>query len=410
MHLLLALLAAATAAEMQAPVTFDEALGLAARAPAVAGAEEAAAVHKDLAGRVSPLTANPVLLLQPGAGWGQGGSPLGFQGEATLLQGWNLAGLPGARAESVRSETEVLLAEARAVALSHRLAAAQAWIELWAAQQALADAKQEAEIAGDFAMRVARAAEVAALTRSDAADARTYLAEAKLLVLQVEGETVDLGFALAREMGRAAATPYVAAGALPAPPLPSRTDWPELVAAAQKLPAVRARQLTARADRSRELEARAARGFVLGTGVKATRDYASATYLQAVLDFNLPLFDLGERERAPYAAAAARGEGESAEASARAATDLARGLHEEEHAREVLDELEKNLVPAASDAARLREAAMRAGDATVLDVLLVRRAFAAARARRTRAEAAAAWARVKLWLLLSDLASPGGKP
>jgi outer membrane protein TolC len=235
----LVLLAAAPAGGAPAAVTFDEALGLAARAPAVTGAERAASVHRDLEGRISSLVANPELLLQPGAGRDPNASEPSFAGEVTLQQGWNLAGLPGARERAARDEGAVLAAEARARALAHRLAAAQAWIELWAVQRAHADARQEAEIAADFATRVGRAAEVAALTRSDASEARTYLAEARLLALQVEGEVADLGFQLAREMGRATATPYAALGPLPEPPLPSRDAWPDLVAAGAVLPAVR---------------------------------------------------------------------------------------------------------------------------------------------------------------------------
>lgn len=97
--------------------------------------------------------------------------------------------------------------------------------------------------------------------------------------------------------------------------------------------------------------------------MKVTRDSVGGTGLFAVLNLTLPAFDHGERERAPLAAAAARAEGEAAEDSARAATELARGLHEEEHAGEVLAELARELVPAAAEGARLREAAMRAGDA-----------------------------------------------
>jgi len=40
---------------------------------------------------------------------------------------------------------------------------------------------------------------------------------------------------------------------------------------------------------------------------------------------------------------------------------------------------------------------------------VARRAWAVARAKHTRAQAAHTWARVKVWLLLSDLASGGSR-
>jgi outer membrane protein TolC len=50
---------------------------------------------------------------------------------------------------------------------------------------------------------------------------------------------------------------------------------------------------------------------------------------------------------------------------------------------------------------------MRAGETTVLEVLVARRALAAARARRTRALAAHAWAQVRVWMLLAHLTLGG---
>jgi outer membrane protein TolC len=403
------------AARPPTSVSFDEALGLAARAPAVAGAEAAATEQRRIGESVSSLVANPLLTLQPGAAKDPVGGNVKPLNEATLLQGWNLSGLPGDRKAAVRAEGELLSTEARAAALSHRLAAAQSWLELWAAQQSLADSVQEFEIARDFAGRMARAAAAAAFTRAEAADASSYAAEAHVQAIQAEGEVTERGYALAEAMGVRVRDPLAASGALPAPPVPARTDWPALVAAGERLPAVAARRLAADADRARESEARASRGWTLGTGVKVSRDYIGAWGVQAVLDLSLPIFDRGEREAAVQAAAAARARGEFQEASAAAATALARALHEVEHTREILDATEKELLPAAAESARLREASMRAGETTVLEVLVARRVWAAARAKGTRARAAHAWASVKLWLLLADLepgaataAGPGG--
>jgi len=393
--------------EVGAPITFDEALGLAAQAPAVAGAETAAADQRRVGDSVSSVIANPTLNVQPGAARDPLDDRWKYLGETTLMQGWNLSGLPGDRRASVRAEGEQLLAEARAAALSHRLAAAQAWMELWAAQQSLADSLQEYELAREFSAKMARAAAAAAFTRAEAADAATYAAEAHVQAIAAEGEVVDRGYQLAVAMGQQAERSLVASGPLPSPPAPGRADWPAILQAAGKLPAVAAHKLASDASRARDVEARSSRGWGLGTGVKGTRDYLGTWGAQAVVELSFPLFDRGEREAAPQAAAAARAEGEFQEARSVAATELARSLHEVEHSGEVLDAIEKELVPAAEANARARQVSMQAGETTVLEVLVARRVWAAARARRTRALASHAWAGVKVWMLLADM-TPGG--
>ena len=393
--------------ESGAPVTFDQAIGLAAQAPAVTGVEAAAAEQRRVGDSVSSLIANPTLTVQPGAAKDPLDDQWKYMGEATLLQGWNLSGLPGDRKASIRAEGDLLTSEARAAALSHRLAAAQSWVELWAAQQSLADAMQEYDLANEFSTKMARAAEAAAFTRAEAADAATYAAEAHVQAIAAEGEVVDRGYGLAVAMGQQAEHPLVASGGLPAPPSPSRTDWPALLDAAGRLPAVAARKLASDADRAREAEFRSAKGWGLGTGVKGTRDYLGTWGAQAVLEVSFPIFDRGEREAAPVAAAAARALGEFQEARAVAATELARSLHEVEHTGEVLAAIEGELVPAAKLNAQSREASMRAGETTVLEVLVARRTWAAARQKHTRALAMHAWARVKVWMLMADM-TPGG--
>lgn len=400
-------LALALPPDSGSPITFDQAIGLASQAPAVAGAEAAEAEQRRVAGSVSSLIANPTLNVQPGAAKDPLDDQWKYMGEATLLQGWNLSGLPGDRKATLRAEGDQLSSEARAAALSHKLAAAQSWIEAWAAQQSLADSVQEYELAREFSEKMARAAEAAAFTRAEAADAATYAAEAHVQAISAEGEVVDRGYQLAVAMGQRSEKPLVASGPLPKPPSPSRVDWPALLDAAGKLPAVAARKLASDADRAREAEARSMKGWGLGTGVKGTRDYLGTWGAQAVLEVSFPLFDRGEREAAPAAAAAARAQGEYEEARAIAATELARSLHEVEHTGEVLAAVEKELVPAARLNAQARDASMRAGETTVLEVLVARRVWAAARQKHTKALATHAWARVKVWMLLADM-TPGG--
>jgi outer membrane protein, heavy metal efflux system len=389
-------------------VTFDEALGLASRAPAVEAARAAAATTRDAAARLSSQTSNPQLSVEPAYRVSSSAtSTTSFEGQASLSQSWNLAGLSSRRREAATAEGDLLDADARAAALARRLAAARAWIDLWAARAALEDARSEADLASDLASRTERAAAQALVTRADAADAAAYRAEARLLVLSVEGETTDLGFLLARETARPPVS-LATAGALPDPPVPGRGDWPALVDRAAALPDVLARRLAAHADAARAAEARAARGTQLALGVGARRDNLGEWVAFGQFGLSLPLFDHGEREATPFAVAAARASREAEDAQRTAAAELARALHEVEHSGEVMTELEARAVPASAEAARLREVAFRAGDATVLEVLVARRTAAAQRARLERARAAHAWARVKVWLELAEVERAGG--
>jgi cobalt-zinc-cadmium efflux system outer membrane protein len=382
-------------------ISFDEAIGLAARSPAVAGTADAVAVKTATDGRVGPFTANPMLHVQPGFAPGAAHAPL--EGEAGLYQAFNLGGLAEARRSAMRYEEDALRAEARAAALSGRLEAAQAWIDLWAAEKALALAREELTLARELTARTHKAAAAAALTRAEAAEADAYEAEARLAVLSVEGEVTDLGYALAAAVSSPAGRPLVTAGDVPAAPVPPRSDWASLIARAAALPEARAVALTAEAERAQAREVMAAAGTVIELGVLGQRDAAGRTVLLGSLGFSLPLFDHGHRAAGVLEAQAARRAGAADDASRRAAVTLARVLHEIEHTGEVLREIHEALLVATAESARLRDAAFRAGDATVVEVLLARRAAASARAREVRASAAHAWARAKAALVLAQL-------
>lgn len=393
---LFAVLLAAAVAEGGVGVTFEETIGLAASAPAVRAAEEAVRVHRERDREISSLPGNPTVTVEPGYSDR-------FEGVAGISQPLSLSGLGGARRDAAAAERTALENDSRAAALSRRLAAAEAWIGLWGAQQALADARAEVRLADEFAERIARAARAAALTRSDLAEAESYRAEAHLAALAVEGEVTDLGYRLAAQLSRATVTPLAAAGPLPRFALPARERWAALLPRAAALPDVRARALLAEAERAHALEAAAQKGTQLAVGGYWQHDNQGLDGPFLSLALTPGLFDRGQRERAPFEAAARRLEGEHADLAAQAQAELARAFHEVEHTGELLQGIEKELVPAAAESARLREAAMNAGEATVLEVLIARRGAAAARARQARAAAAHAWARAKVSLLLAEL-------
>lgn len=384
-------------------VTFDEALGLARAAPAVTAVERAAAVSGEIGGKVGSMSSNPLVVVSPGVRI----LPLasaGPEGAIGVSQSWSLSGLGAARKDAVKAEREALTAEARAIALAQRMQTAKVWIDLWAAQKVMAVATAEADVARDLAKLAEKAQAAQAATRADTADAKAYLAEAKLATIDAEGETFERGTELARDVAAKSADPARADGELPEPSLPAESTWPAALARVERLPSVQAKAFAARADRARSKEEGAARGVHLLLGVEVRREAPDGLLAMGTVGLTLPLFDRGERERSVSEARAARADGEKHAAALDGRTEMALAFHEVQHTGEIVAAVKGELLPALIEAAEAREQLFRAGDGTMVDVLTARRRVLAAKARLVRAQAANAWAKVKVWMLLSELA------
>ncbi|UQA58707.1 TolC family protein [Polyangium aurulentum] len=402
--LLAASLAANVALAVTAPskvVSFDDAIGLSAASPDVQGARRAVEKKHEMTSRISSMTENPQIYLQPGMRLLPAENK-GWEVQGSVMQSWNLAGLASARKNAASVEAAELSAEARALALSRRLGAARAWIDLWAAQRTLEVARREAALGGDFARLVDKALAASAATKADAADARAYHAEARLVVIGAEGEVFERGLELSRALA-AGAEPVAAGGDLPSPALPARATWPGAVRRASALPSVQKKALAAEAERARDAEERAARGTVLSLGVAVQRDSPGGFVAYGALGLTLPTFNRGERERSVTAARAAQLEGDKQREAADAAADLAMALHEVEHTQEVLDALQNEILPALDEGLAARVRIFEGGEGTILEVVQARRNAAAARGRLERARAENAWAKVKVFLLLAAM-------
>jgi len=388
----------------QAPpkqVSFDEALGLSVEAPDVRGAERAIKEKHDMRGRMSTMTSNPQLYLQPG--YRVAPTPnQGVEVQASVMQSWNLAGLSSARATTARLEESALSAQARALALTQRLDAARAWIDLWCAERVLEVVTREAALGGEFVRLVEKAATASAATKADVAEARAYQAETRLGVIGAEGEVYERGLLLARVLATSA-EPLASTGDLPAAPTPVGTNRKELLQRAAQLPAVQSRALEVEVERARNAEEKAARGTSLSLGVYVQRDSPGGFVGYGAVGLTLPLFDHGERERSVTVARAAQLEGETKREAANAVADLALGLHEIDHTQELVDTISGAIVPALEEALASRLRIFEAGEATMLEVITARRNLVNARGRLERARAQNAWARVKVWLWLSVL-------
>ena len=368
-----------------APLSFDDALSLAARAPQVAAAQRAAAARRSNAATVSSLQANPTLGLQPGVRTNVTGTGPEFIG--TLTQSLNVSGYSAARREAVALEVAQAQGGARLEAHLARLSVADAWLRVWSAQGVLAEARRELELAGDLGGRVGRAAQSGAITKADAAAVRAWVAEARLAVLSAEGELFDTGVQLNRSLGLDAAAPAQVATELPALVLPQADALAQSLGRAERAPAVRAALQLRDAEEGRARELVASKGTWLQVGATGGREGLGDVVVLGTLAVTIPVFDKGERDAAPLLAAATQAEGARllALAEARAARVLV--AHELEHTQETLEVVERELVPASDEAAQGTQRRMEAGEATSQEWVLARRAALAARSRWVRARA-----------------------
>jgi len=376
-------------------ITFSQALGDGAGAPELAGARDAA----DLAARVplprawSPLaiTFAPGLRLAPE-------DERGVEGGITVQQAVPLGATTAARRSTRDAQAERRRASAAAVELDSKLAAASAWIDSWAARARLASAERDLVLARSIADATTRGASAGAFTAPEIADARAFVAEALARRIDAAGAVTDAGFALAATTHR----PRIvgADGPLPAPEIAAPAAWPELVARAHRLPEVAARRLVARAERVRAVEERASRRPQLVLGGELVRDAPGALTAIASIGVLLP-HDDGAREAGLALVEARDADGLADGLAARGALALDRALHDVEHTGELLAALERELGPAADDAAQRRARAFAVGETTVVELLAAQRTALAAHARISDAQAAHAWARVRAWLLLA---------
>lgn len=399
----------AMAAEPAPAVGFAAAMELAERGPLLRGAAAGLAAKRALDAQVSSMTVNPQVSMQLGYRR-VSDAEHGIDVQVSAQQGFNLAGYAAARAASMGREELAMAAELRALRLNRRLAAARAWLSLWAAGEALREARVELVAMTEFLERVERAAQATALTRTDVAEARAYLGEARLTALNIEGEQYELGLELGRligpgEAGGGESGRLVASGPVPEVALPEVT--PELQAQVLRrldaLPASQALRLQAEAERRREAEALAARGTQLNIGAMGLHEPATPYAVLGTLSVTLPLFERGQRERAEILGRLGRLQGEAQEALLAGRSELLLALHDVQHSHEIWEQLQLQVVPASSETLALRERLVAAGDGTVLEVILARRAAAAARGRLWRSLATHSFARYRLWAYLKEL-------
>lgn len=348
-----------------APLSFEQALERADAVPELAAAREGLTARREGLERLGPLTSNPTLSLQPGlrAEGGQGPRP---EGQATLSQGFNLGGLATSRRAAAAAELE---AARHALTLSRterRVAVARAWLDTWAAQHLHEATHDEVEAAKALVAKLERVVTSGGVTTAELASARAFAAEASAFHLEWEGRAVEAGARLALLL----ALPELVKVTGEAPFLaPLKVD----LALAEALPEAKLRESEATAAQQRVAEARAHTATQLQLAVQGGHEAPTQWFGNVGVGVTLPVFERGQREVARARAEAAQLEGLRQAASAAARVALQLLAHELEHAAEVFAVVHDAQQPAAAEAARLETRRFEQGEATLLELLLVRR-------------------------------------
>ncbi len=368
-----------------AGLSFTDAVERVDAAPDVASATAAVQARAAALAGLPSLTTNPTLTVQPG-----------FRTDptvplpevvATLQQSFNLAGLASQR----RAVAQAELVASRATALERRwqrrVEAGRSWLDAWAAHQAVSLAVEEHAAAQALVQRLERALATQGVTRAEVEGARAFAAEAEAFALMQEGRAFEAEAALATATGAEQVdevsgeppTLEEAGGAVP------------VTASAQE------RVLGAQVDaaRAREGEARAQWGTSLTATVLAVREVPSQWVGAVGLGVSLPIFERGQAEAGAQRALGVRLRGEL-EATRRRTHLEARVIeHELVHTAEVFAAVDGRQRVAAVEAARLETLRFDRGEATILELVVLRRQALAARVAALGARADLVLARFK---------------
>ncbi len=371
------LLSASPVSPGSAPLRFEDALARVDSTGDVSAAAAAVRTRKAGLATLGAFTSNPQLVAQPGLRTEQG--PPAPEGQLTLTQSFNLGGLSGARRAVARDEAEVAALQHRLLRQERRIAVAQAWLETWAAQAASATAHEEEDSAKDLLARLQRNVASGAVTRVELATARAFAAEAAALHLEWEGRRVEAGAALASLLG-------LEEIALAEGPPPTFGATRVAVEPSSLLP-VKVAAAELRTEKNRGGEVQAQWATQLQVSLQGGREAPNQWFGNVGLGITLPLLEQGQRERVVHDANALRLSGAVSAAEGRARIALRLAEHELEHTAETLAVVKHQQLPAAEEAAALEAQRFAQGEATLLELTLLRRQALAARIAAVVAEA-----------------------
>lgn len=380
---------------------FAQLLGLATQSVDVVAGERAYHVLQDGIEHVSGVSSNPQIQMNATAPMGD--QSRGLNWRIGLAQNFSLSGQGGHRREALAGEADVAFAQVDEFVLERKLGAASAWIDLWLAQQLLDAAKNDSAAAEKIAHILSQAAKLGEVTLAEAAFARGYASEAATKMLHQQGLVIDAQVKLNQELQADPLAVFVAAGDLPMAPVPENDAEDAWLARASESPAVRSAALRVRSERLRLVEDRSSRGWVLGVGADFEHDIDQGYLIGTQASLQMPMFEHGQREATVRAAEITLLETRQEESRRAVVRALRRAFHETEHTRTILNETIHRGLPAAEESAQRMRRVHDLGESTLLELLSAERMLAVARGEAMKAQAAHAWARIHVWLLLQSL-------
>jgi outer membrane protein TolC len=320
-------------------VTFAEAIEASASHPAVRASQERLRMREELDARLGWLTSDPTLLVNPGVRFATPTSNGGFDGAASLQQGFAL-GRSSARREAAQAERTAL---ARSVRVDQRTAerrAARTWLDAWAVGREVALRRRMVEEASRQLSAARRRAELGMAGRLEVAQRRAFLARTRIAVIDAEGRQFEQGIALAAACGLNLPSVF------PQPELPSLEAPPSRTTEAGDDPAVMAVQADVLATRARTRELQAQAGWRLTGGIGVATEPPGDVIPALTLGVTVPVSGRNPRPSARSRADQAAAEVRVTAARQRWVRVYRLALHEVAHTREVLAQLEGELVPA----------------------------------------------------------------
>lgn len=387
-------------------ITFAQAIEQSEHAPLLEAALAVEAARRDQADHVSLMTHNPIFGVQPGARALERGGH-GPEVYVSLSQRVNLARLSKRRREALERELSHDVAAQRVLRFSVRRAVAELWFARWGAQEAQALAERERALAAELLSTMETLLSAGEGTVLERAAALTWGAEAEIAALTFEGEAMATGVSLARAMGQPPTAPLAVATELPQIDLTDEASLRAALLDVRSAPGVASATTLREADSSRLAEVAAARGPTMAFGALGWREGGGDYAAVATLEVDIPVFERGERERATAAAEVERAKGNERESVLTAQAERVLWLHDIQHSRELLEVIERRLLPSAWAVADAQYKRMQAREATAQDWVLARRAVLKSELDAIRARATQALAR---FLVAEALSQTGAEP
>lgn len=298
-----------------------------------------------------------------------------------------LGGQRSARVDVVSARRALLVAEEQSAALDLLGEVIRRYVDLLAAQERLALARDSAALAGDTLSAVEQRVEAAASPRAEALRARAALARSRIAVQSEERQLAIRKLALTSLWGGDSGAFRLDSAELYR--FPASSGFAELYARAQRNPAIArfASEERLRAAQLRLAETESSLDIGWSAGVRRSRELDETTL---VAGFELPLFP-ERRNTGAVATALAERQQVAAEREAallRLKSRLYRAVTGREQALATVEALRGEVVPTLRDALAEVERAYRRGRYSYLEWVSAREELISA--RRAQIEAAAA--------------------